>query len=159
MCFYSEPDWYAEIVEEQDLVAGDVSPGRCDECYRPVAPGSPYHIIRMQEYETCQGCEACEELEGDDWDVLCRGEDPNLGETFEYRRCHECHLFLEAVEAAELAAGCRRSDSRPDLTGMVEQIGEGGREEAAKYFRQALRSYPQLRASGYLGWLYKEIFG
>lgn len=41
---------------------------------------------------------------------------------------------------------------------MRNAMQDAGPEESRKYFKAALRSYPELKASGYLGRLWNELF-
>lgn len=154
MCFLNECDWYATVVERTQKAAEKQV--TCDECCRKIAVGGLVHRIHMQECEYCKACENgfcdCPEEE------CCKCEDPNLGETFDYRCCDDCHRFLEAVEAAEVEAGCHRNEARPGLGSMKEEINNGGMDEAKRYWKQATQMFPDLVKSGYLGWLWRKIF-
>jgi hypothetical protein len=119
----------------------------------------------MEEHEECRVCEEdmcdCPEDENGEKVCLnngCQCETTDLGESFDWRCCSQCHKFLDAIHDAEIEAGCRESESRPMLTSMVEEISEQDCKEAAKYFKVALRKYPELKMSGYLGNLWKKCF-
>jgi len=161
MCFYQDYDWYASIVEEQTTVA--TTEAACNECYRKIQRGQTIHTVYQQEHETCQDCENgyCDchvRFDGDDHECEC--PNPNFGETFDYVCCHDCHLFLEAVESVEIEAGCHERESRPSYCGMIEDIGRanGDMDEAKRYFKKAAKMFPNLVKSGYLGCLWRKMF-
>ena len=103
--------------------------------------------LHQQEYEECSACLG-----------ECCCESPDYGETFDLNCCMDCVKFLEAVRVAEIEAGCALSEALPLLGEMVVQIGEGGHEEAKKYVKKAIKLFPELKASGYLGWLWRQMF-
>lgn len=155
MCFVNDDyDWLAEVVEQSDHVL--LAPIKCDECCRVIEIGETVHHIFMQQYEECHRCYEgeceCEE------EKCCQCSLPKFGEMSDYDRCQECDKFLQAVENAELEAGCDRRDSRPPLTEMRSAIGDGGIAEAKRYFKMAKRDFPELAKSGYLGRLWKRMF-
>ncbi len=153
MCFTNNDyDWIANVTEESTATASkDI---KCDECRRTIPAGVAYHHIHQQESEWCKDCENGDcECVGD----CCQCEHPSTGESFDYDRCLDCNKFLQAVENAELAAGCSISDSRPPLGEMRDTIHEC-KYEAEKYWRQAAKDYPELVKSGYLGWLWRRTF-
>ena len=167
MCFYNDDyDWTASVVEQST----GVSIGKlCDECHLPIPPGATIHHIFMQEHEECHACEngECEcpltadgELSCDSKGCQC--EKPAFGETFDYDRCDECDKFLRAVEAAEIDEGCEPYEARPGLGGMIEELRnlEGDNEvyPAKRYFKLAVKMFPELVTSGYLGRLAKRVF-
>lgn len=153
MCFVSDCDWYPNLVHLDTITADAVR--RCDECRRDVQAGGTLHHVYMQEAEECKACEHgnCECV-GD----CCQCAEPSTGESFDWVCCEDCHKFLESVKATEVAAGCHVNEATPSLCGMLEEIFNGGREEAGKYFRTAIRMFPELQRSGFLGWLWREIF-
>lgn len=154
MCFVHDYDWHASVCERTTNTAE--KPTRCHECGRMIAADSPVHHVYMQQYEECRDCERGDCSCGDD---CCQCPDPAVGETFNYDCCEDCQKFLYAVQVAEEEAGCSGDETRPWLGGMTEAIHDGGRDEARRYFKTALRMHPELRASGYLGWLWRWMFG
>ena len=148
MCFYNDCDWYAEVVTttEKKLTYRMM----CDECRRAHDVGDTLKIHEMQEYEDCHRC-----YEGE----CCQCAEPDYGEFASYNQCEDCEKFLAAVGAAEVEAGCGSDESLPVPTEMKEAIQEGGKEEAEKYWVKAKAMYPQLIESGYLDWLWGDIFG
>jgi hypothetical protein len=152
MCFLNEGDWTASLVEKQDTIAQKET--SCDECCTKICVGDPLHTVYMQEHEECGRCDngECE------CDKCCQCPEPDIGETFSYECCDQCHKFLQAVENAELEAGCDRSDSRPSYGAMHEEIRDGGAHEAKKYYTHAARDFPELVQSGYLKELWQEMF-
>lgn len=158
MCFVNDYDWTADTVERSEKIAE--KPIRCEECRREIQAGQIVHHIYMQEHETCQACDnlecECPAQNPDDWHE-CFCTEPAFGETCNYNCCHECHLFLEAVEAAEKEAGCDRSESRPALGIMIEQIQDGDFQEAKRYWKKAASMFPEIRKP-YLGWLWRRTF-
>jgi hypothetical protein len=159
MCFYNDYEWTAEITAEWTAPIEVIT--KCDECKSHMNVGSEMTFIHMQEYEECYRCAECEcdcprDKDGDC--VGCQCEPPEFGETFDYVRCEQCGKFLKAVEAAELKAGCRLSDSRPALGNMIEEIQDGDNEGAQNYFETAREMFPELVNSGYLSNLFELIF-
>lgn len=164
MCFVTDDyDWTVGHQEESSEPA--TRPLRCGECGCAIAIGQLAHRIYMQEADEGSECLAC--LNGDcsclwndekEESDCCQCENPSVGETFEYHQCDECHKFLAAIKAAELAAGCREYESQPYLGQMICDVQNGGEREAKKYFQTALRQFPELKASGYLGRLWKRMF-
>ena len=156
MCFINECGWCAEINEEADEIALEKT--RCNECDRIIPSGDFMHTIHQQEFEECQACANgecdCHEVD----DSCCQCEEPDYGETFDYVRCLQCDRFLKAVEAAEIKAGCSINEARPLMPRMIEDISDGGRQEARKYFKMARVMFPELVASGYLGDLWRRMF-
>lgn len=155
MCFVNDYDWYAQEVAHSTRPAA--TPTRCAECRETIPVGGLVHHTFMQEYEECHIC-----YEGDCTcadDKCCQCEEPEYGETFDYDCCDGCHKFLSAVQHAEEDAGCSGDETRPPLGEMRSAIRDGGRDEAKRYWLRALRDYPELKASGYLGRLWKNIFG
>ena len=141
MCFVNDYDWCASVVA--DAMPFAAKPFKCNECGVGISAGDQYRLVLQQEHETCWQCEE------DDKDE-CDCDEPDLGETYTYRCCEECWKFRKAVEAAEMAAGCAVSESSPSYEGMFDEISAGGQEEATKYWRKAVKMFPELRTSGYL---------
>lgn len=160
MCFVNEGEWNAEVQDESDTTAATKT--RCDECYATIEAGEFVHKIYQQEQERCGTCENgfcdCPKDEGGDCVGGCQCEEPDYGESFDYQRCENCHKFLQSVEAAEIEAGCRIWEARPMLPMMIEDIGNGGIEEARKYFKKARVMFPELVKSRYLGRLWCKMF-
>jgi hypothetical protein len=155
MCFvHGDYEWIANISHHSDAPAEKET--TCDECGCPILVGQMLHHIYQQEYEECRDCE-----EGDcscERDKCCQCKEPDVGNTCDYDRCDQCDKFLQAVEDAEVAAGCSKSDARPALGEMRDDISNGGRDEARKYFVAARRMFPELVASGYLHAMWQRIF-
>ena len=159
MCFiHDDYEWLASVEEETERTAG--AELKCGECYRIIPVGATYHHIYQQEMEhgDCFTCENgdCECPEG----RCCNCVEPDCGQTFDFDYCHDCHLFLAAVKAAEIEAGCHINESRPSLGGMLEEIGYGpgrfGMQDAKRYFKKALATNRDLKP--YLGWLWRRMF-
>lgn len=165
MCFYHDYDWTAEVSERSTITVPEAGRARCDECGCTIPPGAVAHSLYQQQYEECHRCagydsDGCECPKDKDGDCIeCQCPEPVYGETFEYTCCDECDKFLLAVEYAEVEAGCDRSEARPSLCGMIEDIRGGGMDEAKKYWKAARRMFPELVASGYLGRLWRRVFG
>lgn len=164
MCFYADYDWIAQVFEESTPVAD--KPIRCEECGAGIPRGVKYHHVWMQQYDYCLTCELGECSCGKDTDgnLLCDGgcgkcecDPPNYGETSDWNCCENCHKFLNAVQLAEQEAGCDYSESRPPLGEMMTYIGDGA-EEAKKYWKVAVKEYPELVANGYLAMLWRRMF-
>lgn len=148
MCFYhGDYDWYASVVEESDPIAEKAT--RCHECGEAIAVGEQYHRIYQQEHESCYDCE--------ENDCDCKCEKPNLGESYTYWRCMNCHKFLQAVQKHELDEGCRADESQPSLGGMIEELGEFEVSQLVAYFSVAGRMHPEIQQSGYLERLRKRL--
>lgn len=154
MCFYADYDWTASVSVARGTTASRDM--RCDECRQPIREGQFVHHLYQQQYEECRYCEdeGCSCPEGD----CCQCEKPDHGEECDWYCCENCWKFLMTVEAAEVAAGCRRSEALPPLYCAFEYIQENGIEEARKYFKLARRVYPELVTSGALGRLWREMF-
>lgn len=154
MCFSIDYDWIAEVCEHRSALVEQ--PERCDECGAVIPYGAVAQFIHMEQREFCQRCEdnECECAE----DSCCQCEEPDLGEVFDYVRCESCNAFLNAVQIAEEEAGCSNRESRPPLGCALEYIRDGGIDEADKYRKTAVREYPWLVRSGYLGWLWQRMF-
>ena len=154
MCFvHDDYDWIAMVNEEADEVA--TRPMKCDECDAAISAGQFMHTIHQQESEWCKDCE-----NGDCECAVecCECERPNLGESFDYVRCEQCDKFLRAVEAAEIEQGCDEDTARPGLP-MWDDLQGGGRLDAKRYWKKARSMFPELVASGYLGKLWRRMFG
>lgn len=151
MCFIRDYTWRAEVVEES-AHRSLLGKACCDECARTIPVGEIIHGIYMQEHEACQTCDR------DMNSTACTCEEPDFGETFDYIRCPDCHQFLDAVEEIENEAGCSGDESRPGLGTMITDIQDSGVDNAKRYFKTALHSYPTLARSGYLGWLWRRMF-
>lgn len=162
MCFINEADWVARESAEYTYAATQRI--KCCECRELVGSGALVHYLWLQEYDECQRCEdgECEcpdvEYEGSMLQDCCQCAEPTYGETAELYTCDNCYKFLQAVEATELAAGCRAYEARPLPEMMYDDIQEGGSEEAKKYWKQAICMFPELRTSGYLGRLWRKMF-
>ncbi len=130
MCFINNDcKWTRTFMEEYDTTyPKDV---QCDECRGTIPTGQTVHHVFM------------------------RKED--LGESFDYDRCEGCDKFLRAVESAELEAGCRLYAARPALGTMAEELSDVGIHNRRRYFKAALRMFPELKASGYLTALGKRF--
>lgn len=162
MCFYNDDyDWTAAVCEEDKRTAS--KPVRCMECRRLIPVGGAVVHVFLRQHEACKNCD--EELR-EEWDddyeggplTPCADGKHDYGETYDYDRCEDCDQFLQAVQTAELEAGCRLNESRPPLEFMVEYIAEAGIEEARKYFKKARDLFPCLKESGFLGWLWRKMF-
>jgi hypothetical protein len=161
MCFVAEYDWSAEFVLRSTKIVGVDEKRLCLECYRPIVAGQTYYHVFAQEHEECRDCTngLCDCPKDDDDDCTgCKCDTPNFGEDCEYWTCEECHKFIEAVSAAEIEAGCEIGQSKPMAMQMMEDIGNGDMDEAKKYWKMAVKMYPELRASGYLAWLWQKVF-
>ena len=155
MCFVNEGDWTAaETYDSILLVDREMS---CDECYAKIKPGDVAFWSWACEHETCQTCEQDEDRWENDEYQGCNCGKPDFGETCDYHRCWNCHLFLEAIEAAEIDAGCPKYASRPMLFSLREELVEGGAREAKKYYRKAIVMFPQLKE--YLAFTWRRCFG
>ncbi len=165
MCFYNgDYDWTAQVVVEQETTTGK---RRCDECFTDIPEGQTARFIGMQEYEECRACDNgdCECPRNADGDPVCQDtgcqcDEPDFGESCDYCRCDNCDKFLKAVQAAELEAGCGLDESLPPLCQMTEHIGRGygDMDEAKKYFKTALKMFPELKANGHLAKLWNKMF-
>lgn len=156
MCFINEAEWAAQVSEKTKQTA--VMAIKCDECRRQISMGAEYVHIYMQEAECCVACENgdCDcDLEGE----CCKCDEPDYGQSFDYDCCLECDKFLQAIEAAEIKAGCSQYEARPMLTEMIEALQEGDEFTERRYVQEALRMFPELKQSGYLGWLWRKMFG
>lgn len=154
MCFLADYDWYAQVCEQSERVVE--TPTKCNECGRIVQPGEKMHHVWMQQYEECHNCDCGECACNLDASGQC--PEPEFGETFDYDRCEQCDKFLSAVQHAEEDEGCQGVEARPGLGSMMNDICDGGRSDAKRYFQRAARDYPELKASGYLGRLWNRMF-
>ncbi len=156
MCFYHEYDYCPEVYSKNERMSE--RPVECEECGATIEPGQTIHSVFMQQYEQCHVCEmgecVCDHKTNDD----CQCATPVFGETFDYDRCEQCEKFLQAVEDAEVEAGCSKAEARPAFQEMRNDIVDGGMREAKKYFKRARYAYPELVASGYLGKLWRCMF-
>ena len=162
MCFLDHDyDWYASVSERSTVTLE--KPTQCQECRRMMQSGETAHHVYMQEAEECVDCEHgdCECGWNDEAGTFrcCKCPEPSVGNTFDYDCCVECDKFLQAVEAAEIDAGCAISDALPPLTEMMEAIMNGDMDDAKRYFKKAVAMWPELKASGYLGRLWRDMFG
>lgn len=154
MCFYhGDYDWTASICDETiEKAKKDIE---CQECWTEIKINEEYQQIFMQESEECLECENeicyCEE------DKCCQCEKPDYGETYLHRRCLECVKFLQAIEEVEIAAGCKGEETRPPLEHMLESLSYS--DDVNKYFKTALKKFPELKKSGYLKRIYKKVYG
>lgn len=154
MCFLNECEWFASINEHSSNPATKAT--KCNECGIVIQPGEIVHRLYQQEYEECRDCEygycECEK------DKCCICEKPNYGETFDYDCCDNCDKFLKAIEASEIEVGCRRSESRPMLTMMVEDIREANDPESVRrYVKKALVMFPELKTNKYISRIAKKL--
>ena len=154
MCFIHDYDWTARVCEETAYPAQ--KPTECDECGAVIPIGGGVYHVHMEEYDGCRQCYLGECECGEEG--CCRCPEPDPGETFDYDRCESCEKFLYAVQEAEEEAGCEGSEARPALGTMLEDIQNGGRHDAKRYWKLARQHYPELVTSGYLGRLWKRIF-
>lgn len=116
MCFTSDYDWYAELVEKH--VCSPTTAARCDECGRPIAPGQERLTIYQQQYEECQKC-------WNDPETLCLDGEHDYGETSNYVCCMKCSTIRYAIRQIEEAEGCRGEETTPSLCGMSEEVSNG----------------------------------
>ena len=136
MCFYHESEWTAMVQEEADTKADEET--KCDECHGVIPVGAFLHTLHQQEYEECHACERGDcECSPDGGKQCCQCSNPDFGETFDYEVCRGCHLLLQAIEKVEEEAGCKGSETRPSLSGMMEELSEGSKGECKKYFKRA----------------------
>lgn len=141
MCFTNDRDceWYAETVEEDDLVAEAST--WCDECYAHIAVGETYHRIFMEEGDD----ERLDEFLDDDLDEIFGpwpdGEGPEERRSQTYERCANCSKLLKAIEAHEIAEGCPAHARQPDLYALRDEMIEGDSEP---YLERALAMFPDL---------------
>lgn len=156
MCFYADSDWVARQVEESSRTTQPGENLHCHECQRDITAGCTLHEIEMHEYDECQVCYdgECKCPDGD----CCRCEQPQYGEDCHWQVCNDCFRFLEAVQYVEEDAGCSGPETRPLLFRMQEAICDRGLAEAKPYWQRARKLYPDLASSGYLGWLWREVF-
>jgi hypothetical protein len=166
MCFiHDDYDWIAQVMDEGDAPAEKDL--RCAECHAAIPAGTVRHWVYLQQHEECDRCfgdrdEDCPcPAPKDRWGGCeeCKCEEPDFGEHFDYDRCTNCERFLRAVQEAEEEAGCRSSEARPGLGTMIEDINNGDRDDAKRYWKKARELFPELVASGYLGRLWRRCFG
>ncbi len=160
MCFYNDDyEWVARVVDDSDVVLS--TPSRCQECGRTLEAGETVHNVFQQEHEECGACEdgLCDCPKDKDEECIdCECEDPDYGETFDYDRCQECDKFLKAVYEHEKDENCPPTERQPAYEMMIETISQFERENAVKYFRKAARMFPELKQSGYLKRLWRQMF-
>lgn len=154
MCFIDHSDWYADIYDRSSKPAE--RPVRCDECHELIGAGQLCHTVFMQQYECCLRCGRAGPDSSDPEDRCCCADGPNYGEQYDYLSCDNCYRFLEAVESAELAAGCRPHESRPHLGSLLDELGDLGPGHVRNYLLTARQKYPDLKP--YLGRLWKRLF-
>lgn len=165
MCFYNDGDydWYAESIEEFADKAEKKT--KCMECNAVINIGDDMCCIRMRQYEDdeheCPECNG-ESISFTEEDGVCdrcnnKGH-VGPGETYDYHRCVNCDTFLNVIQEVEQEEGCDAHESRPRLEMMQEQIRDGDRKNAKKYFKHALKSHPELKANGYLGRIANHVF-
>lgn len=145
MCFINEGDWTARVVEQDDNAVSNTEI-KCGECRRAIPAGVPHISIYLQEHN---------EDDWDDWDDDGNPLNFDPGETFETNRCADCEKLLKAVEASEMEAGCHRSQARPCLEMLFEEISES--RCGLRYRTKAQEMFPELEASGYLAEMLPEI--
>lgn len=139
MCFVYDNEWTAEVYEK----SSEHATFRCDECLRDIV-GTRHHVL-MQEYEDCYACAWGE----------CENGEHTFGESFECSWCDDCEAFLKAVEAAEIEAGCKPWHSRPAYGRMIDDVQDGGRKEARRYWKKAVAMGV---SKSYLAWLWRRVF-
>ena len=155
MCFRKSYEYTYEYTDA-GFTSDDVDT-TCQECERTMPAGAQHWYFHGQECELCQTCGHDDSREDED-DVICECEEPDYGNVDGVIVCMDCHRFLQAVEAAEIGAGCSHEDAAPYLTRMVESIRDMGREEAERYWTKARETATDLQASGYLDWLHAKVF-
>ena len=142
MCFYNgDCDWYASVYEV-DPAATSERPVRCDECCRPIPAGTPYTHIYMREHEDYWPYDSDNDEEASG--PFPEGDEPDPGNEEWYDRCADCSRLLEAVEAEELARGCKPHEARPGLTAMRETIGELDPDDRRAYRDRARAMFPAI---------------
>lgn len=162
MCFVNDDyEWTAYVSVWSKCNAQQ--PTRCDECSRVIEPGVVVHHLHQEESDECLRCERgdCDcgfgpNGVGEVEDKCCACPEPDFGRSFDYDRCDDCDRFLQAVEAAEVEAGCSRDDARPECGKMIEDIGNAGHDEAKRYFAKAYEMFPDIKP--YLGRLWNDHF-
>ncbi len=155
MCFINDDyDWQARVYEKDTKITD--KPIRCQECNTLISIGDKIHAVYMREYEECRDC-----YNGDCLclvDKCCQCTNPTFGEECNYHRCASCEKFLTAVHDIEIDGGCSEHESVPPLGNMIEYIQNGHEDEAKKYFKRAIKEYPELKSSGYLGLIWNKMF-
>lgn len=153
MCFVAcDYDWTASVVVDTDEPAKKKT--HCDECGADIQVGEMLHHKSFQEHEECRVCHP----DGEESPPDLEEHEHEFGETSDYDRCDSCDKFLQAVEAAELEAGCSKYDSRPNLAYMIEDIRNGDMDDAKRYWKKAVVMFSELKASGYLAKLWQVCF-
>lgn len=142
MCFYHESAWYAELVETESCQSnGSVM---CEECHRIIPEGEGYTHTYIQEHEECQRCYNGECACVDDGDCECeecRCDEPEYGESYEYDTCTLCQKVLKAIEAVEIANGCKGEETQP---GVGELKTAMWHDEGGAYAARALQMCPDI---------------
>lgn len=157
MCFYvDDVDWYAEVQEEE--IKDSNGHMVCQECSRWLPKNEPFHYIYQQESEECKTC-LNGECECHSTEDCCECTYPDYGEYYEWWSCRDCYRFLECIRQAELEEGCRDRESRPLLGMMVESLRDIGPKDCKRYWTKVKDTKEYLIDSGYLPWLWKELFG
>lgn len=142
MCFYTgDYDWYAQVNETTTQTKGK---SHCVECHRVIVDGEERVCLYQRQYEECH-CAKCFDSEEEESSDRCDVTEGDYGETYEADWCMDCRGFLDAVQAAELAAGCRPDESQPYVGRLWESIQEAGAREAKKYAKEFLRRHPDRR--------------
>jgi hypothetical protein len=156
MCFYQgDCDWRASVYEVRIVASAKTK--TCNECCTKIFPGTPYAHTYMQEWEFCRDCEQSE-CQCCDTDECCKCEEPSIGETYEENTCLDCHKFLQAIEAAEIEAGCGRNESRPMLGELIESLSNSDRKETKRYWKKARIMFPELVTNGYLADMWGNVW-
>jgi hypothetical protein len=162
MCFYNDDaDWTANVNESSTYLA--TTSAKCMECRRVIAVGETVHQVYQQEADDCLDCENgdCECADGGTYHV-CQCDKPELGHTYTWLACADCFKFLAAVEAAEVADGCSKSEARPPLGQLIEELAQqaayDGGDAFHKYGLEAAKLHPELVRNGYLAFLRSKVF-
>ena len=121
MCFNTEGDWIAEVIEESEHVADKEI--RCIECDEKILIGETFHHTRMVENE----------------------ESDEYAASFEADTCMNCRAFLAAIEAVEIAEGCHLYEARPNVGQLFDELNSIGIKRSRKYFQSLLAMNPGLR--------------
>ena len=156
MCFHHDFYWCPDVAQKITYRADTV--WHCIECRCRIGPGEWYHSVRQQEHEECRRCEdgecECPGRPADDdamgWHA-CECEEPDHGERFEGEFCARCCKVLTAVEAHELAEGCRGNSTQPAYGELDDAL-----HEEPHYADVAAAMFPDLALSGHLGRLTSE---
>lgn len=148
MCFVLEPDWYADVQEEEELVSDGTA--RCGDCGCRIAAGAPYTRFEQRQYEQCQQCEdvpwwrdSREEAAAE-----CESEGHDYGEEFQFDMCGSCEAFRKAVSAVEVREGCGADESQPGYGDLATAVLQS--DHLDEYVAEAVALDPGLAFSGYL---------